>query len=98
MSTSPSKQSAGRSLVGGERVSATWVFQFCWQAIDEFGLLLVVDCQTRAFVAGLRKLESSARGVGSGENLRLLIVRRKAMAQFDDKSGKSRRVPLAQRA
>jgi hypothetical protein len=57
-----------------------------------------VDCYTRAFVAGLRMLESSARGVGSGETLHLLIIRRKAIAQFDNKSGKSRQVPLAQRA
>jgi hypothetical protein len=43
-------------------------------------------------------LESSARSVGSGENLHRLIIRRKAIAQFDDKSGKSWRVLPAQRA
>jgi hypothetical protein len=94
MSTSPWKQSTGRSSVSGERAGATWAFQFCQKTIEEFGLLLVADCQIRGPVAGLRKPEFGARCVGPIEDRCPAIVRGKAIAQFDDNSGKSRRVPL----
>jgi hypothetical protein len=63
--------------------------------MDVFGPLLVVDCYTPVFVAGLRKLDHGARRIGSIEDRCPLIIRRTAIAQFDDKPGKSWRVPLA---